>query len=119
MNFCEKCDNMYYMKVNDQNKLMYMCKYCGHESDASIQTTNLKVYKFSKETKQKNIHINEYTKYDPTLPHMTNIKCPNPQCKCNKEKGQDIPQDVVYLRYDDEDMKYTYLCCHCDFHWNS
>ena len=46
---------------------------------------------------------------------MTNIKCPNPECKCNK--NEDLEQDVVYLRYDDEEMKYIYLCCHCDFQW--
>lgn len=115
MKFCEKCDNMYYMKVNEQSKLIYVCKNCGNENEEEIKTENMKVYKYSNETKQKNIQINQYTKYDPTLPHMTNIKCPNPECKCNKQV--DIIQDVVYLRYDDENMKYIYLCCHCDFNW--
>ena len=98
MKFCEKCENMYYMKVNEENKLIYVCKNCGNENEEEIITTNMKVYK-----------------YDPTLPHMTNIKCPNPECKCNKRN--DLIQDVVYLRYDDENMKYIYLCCHCDFNW--
>ena len=115
MKFCEKCDNMYYMKVDEKNILKYICKHCGHENLDEIQPNNMKVYKHSNVNKQKSIEINEYTKFDPTLPHMTNIKCPNPECKCNK--NEDLEQDVVYLRYDDEEMKYIYLCCHCDFQW--
>ena len=116
MEFCTKCDNMYYMKVNDDNKLIYHCKYCGNEDAEAINTQNLKVYKFTKESKKKDIHINEFTKYDPTLPHSSNIKCPNTQCKSNDE-AQSVPQKVIYLRYDDTSMKYTYLCYHCNHNW--
>lgn len=116
MEFCEKCDNMYYMKTNDENNLVYYCKYCGHEDSTLIQAKNLKVYKFTKETKAKDIHVNEYTKYDPTLPHTSNIKCPNMECKSNTDSAA-YPQDVIYMRYDDGNMKYCYLCCHCDYNW--
>mgnify|MGYP006135191179 CR=1 FL=1 len=117
MEFCEKCDNMYYMRTSNETKnLYYFCKHCNHVDDQIIQTNNLKVYKYSKETKTKDVHINEYTKYDPTLPHVYHIKCPNVDCVGNK--NHDLQQDVVYVRYDDRDMKYTYLCFHCDFSWN-
>ena len=33
MKFCEKCENMYYMKVNEENKLIYVCKNCGNENE--------------------------------------------------------------------------------------
>ena len=62
MEFCVKCDNMYYMKVNEQNNLIYHCKYCGNEDTSIINTNNLKVYKFTKESVKKDIHINKYTK---------------------------------------------------------
>ena len=115
MEFCKNCDNMCYMKINKDKQLIYFCKYCGFEDTETIETQNLKVLKFSKETKNQETHINEYTKYAPTLPHMNTIKCPNVECKSNIQ--QDIQQDVVYLRYDDKNMKYMYLCCHCDFTW--
>lgn len=116
MEFCEKCDNMYYMTINKTTKqLIYFCKYCGHEDSTLINTKNLKVHKFSKENKNKDVHINEYTKYDPTLPHVNTIKCPNNSCPSNEE--EDIEQDVIYLRYDDKNMKYMYLCCNCDKNW--
>ena len=51
----------------------------GTEDESLIQTDNIKLLDFNKDANEniRNIHINEYTKYDPTLPHMTNIKCPN------------------------------------------
>ena len=32
MNFCIKCDNMYYIRIADDNnnKLIYYCRNCGH-----------------------------------------------------------------------------------------
>ena len=106
---------MCYMKINDKNDLIHFCKYCGYEDDEVINTKNLKVLKFSKENKNKEVHINEYTKFDPTLPHMNTIKCPNVECISNTKEA--VQQDVIYLRYDDKNMKYMYLCCHCDFNW--
>jgi DNA-directed RNA polymerase subunit M/transcription elongation factor TFIIS len=116
MEFCQKCDNMYYMKVNDDRKLIHFCKYCGYEDNELINVQNLKVFEFSKENTNKNVHINKYTKYDPTLPHVHTIKCPNMECPCN-DSSNDFENDIIYLRYDDKNMKYMYLCCHCDFTW--
>ena len=67
---------------------------------------------FLKRGKQKfsNI-INEYTKYDPTLPRVKNIPCPNEHCDEDDEK------EIIYIRYDDTHMKYVYLCNACDTTW--
>ena len=45
MNFCKKCDNMYYMKIEDT--LKYYCSNCGHE-DNDINTENLLVSSYEK-----------------------------------------------------------------------
>lgn len=115
MDFCKKCDNMYYMKIDESKNLIHFCKNCGYEDTNILDTQNLKVLKFSKELKNKDVHINEYTKYDPTLPHVHTIKCPNVDCPSNT--STDVQQDVIYLRYDDKHMKFMYLCVHCDFNW--
>lgn len=116
MEFCEKCDNMYYMKQNNEKDLVYFCKCCGFEDKQLIETQNLKVFKFTKENKNKDIHINEYTKYDPTLPHVKTIKCPNTECKSNTHPEEN-PMDVIYMRIDDKEMKYMYLCTNCNYNW--
>ena len=59
--------------------------------------------------------INPYIKLDPTLPRINTIKCPNQNCKSNKESTNS--QEVIYLRYDDINMKYIYVCALCDTVW--
>ena len=74
--------------------------------------------------------INEYTHLDPTLPRVKfNMDCPNPECDSNKKADSESkdPNDnqtkkckeIIYLRYDDKNMKFIYLCAHCDTTWLS
>ena len=114
MEFCKKCDNMYYMQKNDDGQLVHFCKNCCYEDSEIIKTSNLKVYEYSVGNDDANMRINEYTRFDPTLPHVNSIKCPNLECSSNK--GED-KQDVIYIRIDDKNMKYTYLCYNCNFVW--
>lgn len=115
MEFCKKCDNMYYMKKNEDNQLIHYCKHCNFQENKLIETRNMKVFEYSKDDVVGNININEYTRYDPTLPHVNTIKCPNLDCKSNK--SEDVQQDVIYIRVDDSNMKYIYLCYHCNSSW--
>ena len=62
--------------------------------------------------------INKYTKLDQTLPRVYNIPCPNKQCKTN-EKDYKNPAEIIYMRYDDANMKYTYICTTCDTKWTN
>lgn len=201
MQFCSECHNMYYLKIQDEdgvigNTLIYYCRNCGHE-DKTLSTTNICVSDIQlRSSEKKYTHIvNEYTKFDPTLPRINTIKCPNQDCMSNggksggggtevktkpktvrlpkatgtkKSKAQtqaeaqvqaeaeaqvqaqtqavvqaeatlaaaqanleaeeaksaeDDPKanhrEVIYIRYDDTNMKYVYLCAHCDTTWRT
>jgi DNA-directed RNA polymerase subunit M/transcription elongation factor TFIIS len=116
MHFCSECDNMYYIRIGeDSNNLVYYCRKCGHE-ESDITKVNVCVSKLNlKRTEQKYNHlINEYTKLDPTLPRVNNIKCPNKDC-CTQENEE--KNEVLTMRYDDTNMKYVYLCVNCDNIW--
>lgn len=122
MNFCKKCDNMYYIKLKEDgqlNKLIYSCRQCNYEDNDLVVDKSLicvsKSYINKKQGNYKDI-VNEYTKLDPTLPQVKNIKCPNDACDSNKE-GEDTK--IVTIRYNDVDMKYMYLCCLCDNVWKN
>ena len=120
MEFCKQCKNMYYIKLKseeDNNKLTYYCRNCGFEYD-NIQQSNICVSKtkFKKKTQSFNHIINEYTKLGPTIPRVYNMECPNADCKTNKDNAS---KEVLYIRYDDENMKYVYMCCICDFIWKN
>ena len=119
MEFCKVCDNLYYMKINseDNDNLIYYCRNCGHE-DTELTKDNICVSKTQlKRSEQKYNHIiNEYTKLDPTLPRINTISCPNNECSSNKEKGD---REVIYIRYDDMNQLYIYLCAKCDTVWRT
>lgn len=121
MHFCIKCSNMYYisLKQEDSDELIYYCRNCGHNDDTLINQ-NLCISKSEftkKESKFSNI-INKYTKLDPTLPRINTIKCPNSECESNKNDSS-VSREVIYLRYDDINMKYVYLCAICDKVWET
>ena len=121
MHFCYECHNMYYLKLQseDADKLIYYCRNCGHE-DETLTSENICVSSSQiKRTEQNYTHIiNEYTKYDYTLPRINTIKCPNSTCLSNTDAGAD-KREVIYIRYDDVNMKYIYLCTQCDKMWKT
>jgi aspartate carbamoyltransferase regulatory subunit len=110
---------MYYISIdpNDSNKLIYYCRNCGH-NDSTISIENVTVSKIQlKKSQQEFSHIiNKYTKLDPTLPRINNILCPNPECATNVK---DEAREIIYIRYDDQNMKYVYLCSTCDTVWKT
>ena len=62
------------------------------------------------------ILLNEFTKGDPTLPHVNTIKCPNTECESNAGTKE---ADVIYIKYDAVNMKFMYICNVCDAQWRS
>ena len=119
MHFCSKCNNMYYISLNidNPNKLVYYCRNCG-ETDTTISVEDVTVSKVQlrKSEQEFNHIINKYTKFDPTLPRVSNILCPNADCPTNHD---DKNREIIYIRYDDTNMKYVYLCSTCDVVWKT
>ena len=126
MHFCVKCDNMYYISISseDENKMSYYCRNCGNEDD-NISKDSICVSRTQlKRNKQTYNHIiNKYTKLDPTLPRINTIRCPNSECSSNHvDDNQPInlnDREVIYIRYDDMNKLYIYLCAKCDTVWKT
>jgi len=118
MEFCPHCENKLYM-VNKQkedsdkdkhdslDEIVLFCKNCFFEKEFDRQTSNILYETQYKLDDQLYFHylINEYTKFDPTLP-LIMTPCPS----CNH-------QEVVYLKYKKSELKYIYLCKECDHYW--
>jgi len=84
---------MYYLKIREEdggNTLNYYCRNCGHE-DTNLTAESICVSETQlRRSEQKFTHmINEYTKFDPTLPRINTIKCPNQECVSNGFAGGD------------------------------
>lgn len=147
MHFCDKCGNMFYLKISEEveSNLLYYCRKCGNKSNKPVDSDSkeLCVSKthIKKATQSHQNIINDYTKLDPTLPRLTNMKCPNPECnnKSNdagggeakdagggeakdagggeSKEGKTKSNEIIYIRYDNDNMKYIYLCTNCDYTW--
>jgi DNA-directed RNA polymerase subunit M/transcription elongation factor TFIIS len=133
---------MYYIRLlqGDTKQLTYYCRKCGNE-DSTITESSVVVSKTNiKKSQQKFNHIvNKYTKLDPTLPRVSNINCPNESCSSNGGDGgiastsgaserkdgegddhhKKVENEIIYLRYDNDNMKYIYLCANCDTIWQT
>lgn len=121
MKFCDKCSNMYYIGIDaeDPNKLTYYCRLCGNKDNTILEEGACVLNTQLKKGEQKFNHIiNEYTKLDPTLPRIYSMKCPNKECNTNKDNN-DKPTEVIYVRYDDDNLKYLYICVECDTTWKT
>jgi DNA-directed RNA polymerase subunit M/transcription elongation factor TFIIS len=112
MRFCDVCDNKLYHK--DGNVLF--CRVCLQETEIEVKTfvsrRELLGNASSKRLVRKQI-VNQYTKFDPTLPHVN--------MPCLQSKHKDDPctnKDMIAIRYDQDALKYVYLCPKCDSVWD-
>ena len=113
MKFCPQCANMFYAKLGeDANTIIYYCRNCGTE-DTHIGESDVRIASTKTSVSQT---VNRHTKHDPTLPRTTKMSCPNSECV--DVVGGKGKSNIAYIRYNDVEMKYTYLCCTCDTNWN-
>lgn len=134
MHFCSVCSNMYYISITPENELQYYCRNCGN-IDNTIASDNICVSKVNvKHTMTPQSFsqvVNKYTKYDPTLPRIHTIRCPNEECPSNQKSAsassggggsaeeKKSKNEIIYVRYDDTNLKFVYLCAKCDKVWNT
>jgi DNA-directed RNA polymerase subunit M/transcription elongation factor TFIIS len=111
MKFCNLCDNMYYIKLNEGDmSLTNYCRHCGNEDNSSDMNI---IYSEKSAVYNKDI-VNEFTKYDPTLPRISNIPCQNSECISH---NPDETTEIIYIKYDEVNLKFLYLCTKCDTSW--
>tara|TARA_B100002051_G_scaffold276250_1_gene323488 strand:- start:5740 stop:6102 length:363 start_codon:yes stop_codon:yes gene_type:complete len=118
VNFCGKCDNLMFLYSNEDDHSLYLgCKVCGNSEKYNenkciyTNTTDIDL--------SETINQNVYLKNDVTLPSIKNnpnIKCPNNECISIKENK---PCDILYIKYDENSMKYLYICKYCDQKWKN
>jgi len=126
MKFCPDCNNYLFLKIekDSNNKIIstYNCRNCSYSK------TNINNNLTS--SKQQSIYNNpenidkvryyagkkELLRYDPTMPHINNIPCPNSECISNKEPDKN---DIIYLTLDKVKLQILYICNNCVTHWTN
>jgi DNA-directed RNA polymerase subunit M/transcription elongation factor TFIIS len=122
-NFCDNCDNVMYVYL-DKNveseqyeapKLYLYCKKCQNKQEyrGNLLYNNDHYVDLSE-----SINSNKFINYDITLPHIKsdNIKCPNSECVSITEGKK---SDIIYIKYDKDNMKYIYSCNYCSQKWTN
>ena len=102
--------------ASDGDTLRRICRNCGYQEEDNKGGLILEINLKEKISEGYKILMNEFTKHDPTLPHVNTIKCPNSLCDTNTSNKQ---KDVIYLKYDAVNMKFLYICNNCDTQWRS
>jgi hypothetical protein len=118
---------MYYIKLNEEeNELVYYCRKCGNvDNNQTKNSLVISSSNFKNEDAFIGSFINQYTKYDPTLPRTNLLKCPNKDCISNENHDdhkedasiKKVSPEIICIRYDAIDLKYIYLCSYCETSW--
>lgn len=116
MDFCDFCNNMYYIKQQEDSTLIYFCKNCGstkHIDEGNENSKKISHTDYDKSTAKYSQYLNPNIVHDKTIPHVNNIICSNEQC--TKKDSED--NDVMYIKFDEVNIRYLYHCVHCKHFW--
>ena len=117
INYCSSCDNITYYHANEMGELLHFCKNCNLQEPVKLEDNCIYSLNFQKYDKSDMINHNKYITHDKTLPGIINnpnITCTNKDCCSNTEH---LESNIKYIKYDNEDMKYIYICTYCGQKW--
>jgi DNA-directed RNA polymerase subunit M/transcription elongation factor TFIIS len=126
MKFCPKCENYLYLDTKTEN-LLRLCRTCGYSEADTEGGLAMETIVQERSSEGYKILLNEFTRQDPTLPHVNTLPCPNTEgyqengkavgpCPTNTKKH---PRDVIIIKYDNQNMKFIYICNVCGTQWRS
>jgi DNA-directed RNA polymerase subunit M/transcription elongation factor TFIIS len=129
MRFCPKCDYYLFLSASEGTSVSNLCRNCGFsekldpktKDEALILETNFRSGS-SATGAASGITVNEFTKMDPTLPHVNTILCPNGGCPSNRASSAGaavVERDVIYIKTDPANLKFQYVCTNCPAQWTN
>jgi DNA-directed RNA polymerase subunit M/transcription elongation factor TFIIS len=118
MRFCPVC--AYYLYHQDgEHGLNLLCRHCGYTealAPKSSEEALILETSFAATATASASQLNDYTKLDPTLPHLKTINCPNQTCPTQADPAT---RDILYIKTDAKNLKYQYCCKVCNTQWSS
>ena len=105
---------------SDNSCLLLNCRFCHHTEPLLENSTIIINTHLPSHEKKFEHFINPYTKFDPSLPRVHNVDCMNMACLSHGIKAEsEKVKEIIYIRYDHQNMKYLYLCPVCDYSWKA
>jgi len=148
MQFCPACDNKLHMQIGQVDAsasapdaysmpLTLYCKHCpftksidhtksddtsGNSDEGGpddlLKTFDPCMYRSNYSSNHPLYYstvVNQYTFDDPTLPCLSDTPCVNAACA---SQADGVDPEILYVRYNDQDLKFLYLCRHCRQCWH-
>ena len=116
ISFCKNCDNILYLYKEDEGESLYhCCKSCGSKHELEEDIRLVYVNDNGLLDKSESIYNNMYITHDITLPSIKN----NPNIKCRNVDCDADETDIKYIKYDDLNMKFIYICNHYGCKWKN
>jgi hypothetical protein len=112
---CSDCNNLMDFCLDIDKNPLYLCTRCN-KKDVNFKLDDT-IIKFNKELCLKEIiNNNSFLHLDKTLPKLNNdnIKCINTECPTINEKN-----NITYIKYDEENIKFIYICNVCGQKWSN
>ena len=116
MEFCKVCNNLLYLQMDEDRRLMKHCKCCQTSFEEERKGLRISKAVYSEDDMLFMYHQNPYLRFDPTLPRINNVACPKKDCIGRLENR---PNQVIYVKYNPVKMSYFYTCEHCGDIWKS
>jgi len=108
---------MLYIYANtDTQELYHACKSCGNTE--KVDNKSRLIYNNNNQVKldkSEIINSNPYVTHDVTLPTIKG----NKNIKCNNDSCNVAETDITYIKYDETNMRYIYVCNHCGSKWKN
>ena len=123
--FCPDCGFILFLKQDleeeeSTDKLLNYCKNCSYQTAFNHEHTLVFKKKYGDTYQVENKIQNHYLIHDPTLPRIYNIDCINPSCISNRpEEDKPAEKEIIFIKFDEDNMKYLYLCKHCKASWTN
>jgi DNA-directed RNA polymerase subunit M/transcription elongation factor TFIIS len=94
LQFCPKCDTAYAIQVID-GRLNLICRTCSFAEETSHIIAHKTNYGFQE--RDKDFMINQYSRYDRTLPVSTVNPCPKCGARAKFQKASDSKMSLMFF----------------------
>lgn len=121
LHFCPVCRNYLFAQIEkslentSEQILIRLCRNCGYKQTDVKSGLISEIIVGERSAESYKILLNEFTAEDPRLPHLHGtIKCPDPACP-----SHNATSDIIYMKYDQVNLNFLYICYVCKFTWHS
>ncbi len=109
MKFCPECQNKLYPS-EENDKLFNLCLKCDFREEYQESLIHKKNYKGNV---VQNANMNQFSRYDVSLPRTSKKTCPNTACESHSNSEK---QEAVFVM-DPLTLKMAYMCTCCGTEW--